>query len=89
MNRLIVYLQLFDLQQEIDVYNDEGICQLVTQVPTIEVVNKIKELSKVYQVNRVIFVGNEKYNYGFADKLHTHFAENNITVEFVERGLQG
>lgn len=89
MNKLVVYLQLFDLQQEIDVYNEDGLCQVVTQVPTTEVVDKIRELSRVYQVNKVIFVGNEQYNYGFADKLKTHFAENDITVEFATRGQKG
>lgn len=86
MNKLIVNLQLFDLQQEICIYDEDNLCQLVVQIPTDNVVDKIKELSRIYQVNKVIFCGNEQYNYKFAEKLNTHFAENNITVDFISRG---
>ena len=86
MNKLVVNLQLFDLQQSIYVYDENDLCQTVIQVPTDSVVDKIKELSEIYQINKIIFCGNEKYNYGFADKLKTHFAENNIAIEFQSRG---
>jgi hypothetical protein len=86
MNKLVVNLQLFDLQQSIYVYDENDLCQTVIQVPTDSVVNKIKELSEIYQINKIIFCGDEKYNYGFADKLKTHFAENNIAIEFQSRG---
>ncbi len=86
MNKLVVNLQLFDLQQSIYVYDENDSCQTVIQVPTDSVVDKIKELSEIYQINKIIFCGNEKYNYGFADKLKTHFAENNIAIEFQSRG---